>query len=323
MIKANNPQLKSWIPTKADSDFPIQNLPFGIFKNGDDHTGAASAIGDFVIDLKTLYDLGYFDGLSLPKEVFSKNTLNEFIGLGKETTRKVRERLSDLLEVSNTELQHNEAVRSSVFIPMDQVQMLLPVHIGDYTDFYSSEQHAYNVGCMFRDPDNALMPNWKHIPVGYHGRASSIAVSGTDFHRPKGQTIAPDAQVPAFGPTKRLDFELEMGFITGKANPLGASIPVAEADEYIFGFVLFNDWSARDVQKWSMSRWAPFSQEFLRSVSPWIVTMDALEPFRGAWSVETQVPPELAGRKNNCRGSLKRVHSARGIRRKAGVAFQF
>lgn len=302
MIKANNPQLKSWIPTKADSDFPIQNLPFGIFKNGDDHTGAASAIGDFVIDLKTLYDLGYFDGLSLPKEVFSKNTLNEFIGLGKETTRKVRERLSDLLEVSNTELQHNEAVRSSVFIPMDQVQMLLPVHIGDYTDFYSSEQHAYNVGCMFRDPDNALMPNWKHIPVGYHGRASSIAVSGTDFHRPKGQTIAPDAQVPAFGPTKRLDFELEMGFITGKANPLGASIPVAEADEYIFGFVLFNDWSARDVQKWEYVPLGPFlAKNFFSSVSPWIVTMDALEPFQVPGPVQDpQVLPylELAGRKN-------------------------
>ena len=302
MIKANNPQLKSWIPTKADSDFPIQNLPFGIFKNGDDHIGAASAIGDFVIDLKTLYDLGYFDGLSLPKEVFSKNTLNEFIGLGKETTRKVRERLSDLLEVSNTELQHNEAVRSSVFIPMDQVQMLLPVHIGDYTDFYSSEQHAYNVGCMFRDPDNALMPNWKHIPVGYHGRASSIAVSGTDFHRPKGQTIAPDAQAPAFGPTKRLDFELEMGFITGKANPLGASIPVAEADEYIFGFVLFNDWSARDVQKWEYVPLGPFlAKNFFSSVSPWIVTMDALEPFQVPGPVQDpQVLPylELADRKN-------------------------
>jgi len=267
--------------TKADSDFSIQNLPFGIYKTPDKFPRAASRIGDFVIDLHELHQLQFFTGIDLPKDVFAHSTLNFFIEQGKEVSRAVRDRLSDLLELDNQELQSNEEAKSKVLIPIEEVEMLLPVRIGDYTDFYSSEQHAYNVGCMFRDPDNALMPNWKHIPVGYHGRSSSIIVSGVDIHRPKGQTLPPDAKQPVFGPSKRIDFELEMGFITGKSTQLGESITTDQADEYIFGFVLFNDWSARDIQKWEYVPLGPFlAKNFASAISPWIVTLDALEPFR-------------------------------------------
>jgi len=281
MIKANNPNLKSWIAIEAGSDFPIQNLPFGIFKTSSKSPRAATRIGDTIIDLQQLQELKFFSRIDLPEDVFAHTTLNYFISLGKETSRLVRDRISELFTEDNQELQSNESAKSEVLIPVEEAEMLMPVRVGDYTDFYSSEQHAYNVGCMFRDPENALMPNWKHLPVGYHGRASSIVVSGTDFHRPKGQTIAPDAKSPSFGPSKRLDFELEVGFITGKVNDLGNSISPDEADEYIFGFVLFNDWSARDVQKWEYVPLGPFlAKNFASHVSPWIVTLDALEPFR-------------------------------------------
>ncbi len=281
MIKANDPTLKSWIQVAPDSDFSIQNLPFGIAEcHG--NIFAASAIGEYVINLEALHSYSLLSGIDLPKGIFTKAFLNDFIELGKPINRAVRNRLSDLLQFENNELS-NHAKRSEILLPMTEVKMQLPVKIGDYTDFYSSEQHAYNVGCMFRDPDNALMPNWKHIPVGYHGRASSITVSGTHFHRPKGQTIEPNADLPVFGPTKRLDFELEMGFITGKSNPLGSSISTEEVDDYIFGFVLLNDWSARDIQKWEYVPLGPFlAKNFFSSISPWIVTMDALEPFRVA-----------------------------------------
>lgn len=302
MIQANNPKLKSWIEVKAGSDFPIQNLPFGIYKAKDNQPRAASAIGDQVVDLYELHRLHFFDGLSLPEAVFSQSSLNDFISLGKEVSRSVRNKLSELLEASNGALRDQPEMRSAVLRPMSEVEMLLPVRIGDYTDFYSSEQHAYNVGCMFRDPDNALLPNWKHIPVGYHGRASSIMISGTNLHRPKGQTMEPDQSAPVFGPTKRLDFELEMAFITGKANPLGSSIPAEHAEDYIFGMVLFNDWSARDVQKWEYVPLGPFlAKNFFSSVSPWIVTLDALEPFRVQGVVQDpKVLPylEVSGKRN-------------------------
>ncbi|ELR69679.1 Fumarylacetoacetase [Fulvivirga imtechensis AK7] len=283
MIKANDPSLKSWVEVPKYSDFPIQNLPFGIFKTQYLDPGAGVAIGDYILDLTYLDENGFLDGLGLPAGIFNQQYLNTFIGLGKETTRAVRNRISELLDANNDELRDNKPAREIALIPMDEAEMLMPVRVPNYTDFYSSEEHATNVGTMFRDPDNALLPNWKHIPVGYHGRASSIIPSGVDIYRPKGQTKAPDAEKPTFGPSKRLDFELEMAFITGKENGLGNSISTSEAEEYIFGFVLFNDWSARDVQVWEYVPLGPFlAKNFASSISPWIVTMDALEPFRVA-----------------------------------------
>ncbi|RKQ49871.1 fumarylacetoacetate hydrolase [Roseivirga pacifica] len=283
MIKANDPKLKSWVDIPANSDFSIQNIPFGIFKTDSLGPRAATAIGTQVLDLMVLEQNGYFEGLDLPDNIFALPTLNAFMELGKAKTRAVRNRISDLLEEGNTELKNNAEVLKEAFFEQPEVEMCMPIQVPNYTDFYSSEQHAFNVGTMFRGPENALMPNWKHIPVGYHGRASSIVVSGTDFHRPKGQTKADDADMPSFGPCRLLDFELEMGFITCKENPLGEPVSTAEADEYIFGFVLLNDWSARDIQKWEYVPLGPFlAKNFASHVSPWIVTMDALEPFKVA-----------------------------------------
>jgi len=281
MITANDPLLKSWIEVEAESDFPIQNIPFGIFSVGEDSPRAATAIGSFVVDLNALNNLGFFDNLGIEDHVFSRPYLNDFISLGQPQWRKVRSRIAELLSSDNSELQENSEAREQCLFNMDQVQMHLPVRIRDYTDFYSSIEHATNVGTMFRDPSNALLPNWKHLPVGYHGRASSIIVSGTNIHRPKGQTKADDAEAPSFGPTRLLDFELEMAFITGKNNILGNSISTADAEDHIFGMVLLNDWSARDIQKWEYVPLGPFlAKSFGSSISPWIVTLDALDPFR-------------------------------------------
>ncbi|WP_323757782.1 fumarylacetoacetase [Roseivirga sp.] len=283
MIKANNPSLQSWVEVAKDSDFPIQNLPFGIFKTEYLQPGAGVAIGDYVLDLTYLYENGYFDGLGLPAGVFNQNSLNAFIAVGKKKTSEVRNRISELLEKGNEELRENVAARELALIPKEEVEMLMPVRVPNYTDFYSSEDHARNVGTMFRGVDNALMPNWKHLPVAYHGRASSIVVSGTEFHRPKGQTKADDAEMPSFGPCRLLDFELEMAFITCKENALGDPVSVKAAPDHIFGFVLLNDWSARDIQKWEYVPLGPFlAKNFASHVSPWIVTMDALEAFKVA-----------------------------------------
>ena len=283
MIKANNPSLQSWVEVAKDSDFPIQNLPFGIFKTEYLQPGAGVAIGDSVLDLTYLYENGYFDGLGLPAGVFNQTFLNDFIALGKKKTSEVRNRISELLEKGNEELRDNVAARELALIPMEEVEMLMPVRVPNYTDFYSSEDHARNVGTMFRGADNALMPNWKHLPVAYHGRASSIVVSGTEFHRPKGQTKADDAEMPSFGPCRLLDFELEMAFITCKENALGDPVSAKAAPDHIFGFVLLNDWSARDIQKWEYVPLGPFlAKNFASHVSPWIVTMDALEAFKVA-----------------------------------------
>ena len=301
MIEANNPSLKSWVEVSENSDFPIQNLPFGIFRT-DGMARAGVAIGDFILDLSTLYELGYMDNLDLPGNVFSNTTLNPFLRLGKKATRNVRNRVSQLLRMSNDSLQHNEEDRNKALIPQEGTEMLMPVEVGDYTDFYSSIEHATNVGTMFRDPKNALLPNWKHIPVGYHGRASSIVVSGEEIHRPKGQTKPNEEEPPVFGPCKLLDFELEMAFITYDGKPMGDSISTAEADDYIFGMVLFNDWSARDIQKWEYVPLGPFlAKNFASSVSPWVVTLDALEAFRvGGPKQEPKVLPylEYDGNKN-------------------------
>ncbi len=278
-IAANNPKLKTWVEIPENSDFPIQNLPFGVFKQ-DGYKRAGVAIGDKVLDLAALQSHGFLDGLGLPEKIFEQDTLNNFLSLGRKMGGTVRNRLSELLQEGNEELKSHFSV-GSLLLPMDQVKMCLPVQIGDYTDFYSSEQHAFNVGSMFRDPDNALLPNWKHIPVGYHGRASSIIESGVPIHRPKGQQRPNDDEPPVFGPCKLLDFELEMAFITCGENELGESISTDNAEDHIFGMVLFNDWSARDIQKWEYVPLGPFlAKNFASSISPWIVTLDALEPFR-------------------------------------------
>lgn len=285
-IAANDPNLKSWVEVPENSDFPIQNLPFGVI-NTSEGTRVASRIGDHAIDLLALFVLGYLDNLPFSRADFDTDALNPMMEKGKQGTRALRNRLSKLFSEGYDDLAKNEHHVQQVLIDVNDVEMVMPVKVGDYTDFYSSEQHAYNVGCMFRDPNNALLPNWKHIPVGYHGRASSIVVSGTPVHRPKGQQKPNDEEPPVFGPCKLFDFELEMGFITYEGKPLGDSITTEEADDYIFGMCLFNDWSARDIQKWEYVPLGPFlAKNFASHVSPWIVTLDALEPFRVSGPVQ-------------------------------------
>ncbi|RXG16046.1 fumarylacetoacetate hydrolase [Leeuwenhoekiella aestuarii] len=281
--KTNDPKRKTWLETPAQTDFPIQNIPFGVFLTRDDIITIGTRIGDFAIDLGALHQLGYFEGIPLTDDIFLQDTLNDFIADGRKTWRAVRNRISEIFEESNADLRDNSDHRDTVIFALDEVEMQLPVQIGDYTDFYSSKEHATNVGSMFRDPENALMPNWLHMPVAYHGRSSSIIPSGIPVHRPQGQKLPNGATEPIFGPSRQLDFELEMAFITTDANELGQPIPADQAEEYIFGLVLFNDWSARDIQRWEYAPLGPFlGKNFASSVSPWIVTLDALEPFRTA-----------------------------------------
>ena len=249
---------KSWVDVPANSDFPIQNLPFGIFQTEVLKPRVGVAIGNSVLDLKSLFVLGYFKNLPFHIEDFDTSYLNSMMMRGKENVSELRLRIYKLLKSDFPDLRKNEHHVSQVLIPMEDVEMLLPIKVGDYTDFYSSEQHAYNVGCLFRDPNNALLPNWKHIPVGYHGRASSIIVSGQPICRPKGQKKGPNDEVPNFGPTNLLDFELETVFFTFQGKPLGDSISTDEADDYIFGMALLNDWSARDIQGWEYVPLGPF-----------------------------------------------------------------
>jgi fumarylacetoacetase len=302
MIKANDPSLKSWIEVPVNSDFPIQNLPFGVFKTQSSSPRVGVAIGEQVLDLAILNHLGFMDKLKIDNSVFHNQYLNDLMALGKSTTRALREHISHLLNENTPDLRDNKEARSKVLHYTKHVQMLMPVRVGDYTDFYSSIDHATNIGTMIRDPQNALMPNWKHLPVGYHGRSSSITVSGTDFHRPKGQSKPADAIAPVFGPTKLLDFELETAFIIGKETKLGDSVSTADADEHIFGMVLFNDWSARDIQTWEYVPLGPFlAKNFASTVSPWVVTLDALEPFRTkGYTQDPKVLPylEYSGDKN-------------------------
>ncbi|MEL7833007.1 fumarylacetoacetase [Fodinibius sp. Rm-B-1B1-1] len=284
MHPTNDPNLESFIEVDSKSHFPIQNLPYGVARSKDDgEVFICTAIGDYVVNLAELDAAGVFDGPHLDgKPVFRERTLNMFMELGGEAWAEARSYISTLLSADEPALRDNQPLRERVLTPMDEVEMLLPVDIGDYTDFYSSEQHATNVGSMFRDPENALKPNWKHLPVGYHGRASSVVVSGTDLHRPKGQILPPDSEdTPVFDACKLCDFELEMGFLTGPGNELGNPISVQDAEDHIFGLMLVNDWSARDIQKWEYQPLGPFlAKNWATTVSPWIVTLDALEPFR-------------------------------------------
>lgn len=280
-IAANNPTLKSWVEIPANSDFPIQNLPFGIFKTHSLSERAGVRIGDHVLDLKTLYVLGYLENLVFSTEDFDSTSLNSLMKKGKKATRDLRNRISKLLSTEHDDLRVNEHHVAQVLIPAEKVTMCMPVQIGDYTDFYSSREHATNAGTMFRDPANALFPNWLWIPVGYHGRASSVIVSGEAIHRPKGQIKPNPEENPIYAPCRNLDFELETAFITFDGKPLGDSISTEEAEDYIFGMCLFNDWSARDIQTWEYVPLGPFlAKNFASSLSPWIVTLDALQPYK-------------------------------------------
>ena len=280
MIAANNPNLKSWVSVPENSDFPIQNLPFGIIGNHILSKRVSVRIGDYALDLKVLAELGYLKETGFDSSDFDAPFLNPMMKKGKLAVRKLRNRISELLLDSSTSLQNNPSQIEQVLHLISAVEVSMPVEIGDYTDFYSSKEHATNVGMMFRDPANALLPNWLWIPVAYHGRASSIVLSGQDIHRPKGQ-IKPSAEEdPIFTPSRQVDFELEMAFITFDGKPLGDSISTEEADSYIFGLCLFNDWSARDIQAWEYVPLGPFlGKNFASSISAWIVTLDALEPF--------------------------------------------
>lgn len=268
--------MKSWIDIPKNSDFSIYNIPFGIFSVKNSKKRVGVAIGDMIVDLKASYDLGIFNEIPLDHDVFENKYLNDFIALGKSITKKIRLIIQSELCSDSSVLKESNAL-----IKQSDVMMHLPLMIGDYTDFYSSIEHATNIGSMFRDPTNPLLPNWKHIPVGYHGRASSIIVSGQDVIRPKGQVLPINEETPVFQASSRVDFELEMGFVIGKKSNLGQSISTKEAEEYIFGKVLFNDWSARDIQKWEYVPLGPFlGKSFASSISPWIVTLDALEEFK-------------------------------------------
>lgn len=289
MIRANDPLLKSWVPVPEHCDFPIQNLPLGVIKRGDAYH-VASRIGDLVIDLAELNKSGLL-GVNYVDSVFENEFINDCIGLGKEMMRELRNRLSQLLDERRTELKHNLDLREQCMFPAKDVELSMPIKVRNYTDFYSSKEHATNVGSMFRDPANALPANWKHLPIGYHGRASSIVVSGTDIIRPKGQMKTAEQEVPVFGPTQQLDFELELAFVTCAASNLGTSVSTDEAEDYIFGMVLFNDWSARDIQSWEYVPLGPFlGKNFASSISGWVVPLDALQPFKTSGPEQDPTP---------------------------------
>ncbi len=288
MIKANDPSRRSWVEVPSGSDFPIQNLPFGVFRTQSNPSPRlCTAIGESVVDLAVLNYMDLLDDLEIDHEVFNNRYLNDLMALGKAKVRELRDHLADILDVNNEEAK---LLGWHFLHPMEKVELLMPVQVGDYTDFYSSLEHATNIGKMLR-PDNPLLPNWKHIPVGYHGRASSIVTSGTPLVRPQGQMLPPGAEQPIFGPTKLLDYELEMAFVVGKANPMGKPIRIENAENHIFGLMLFNDWSARDIQGWEYQPLGPFlAKNFASTVSPWVVTLDALEPFRVAGPAQDPKP---------------------------------
>lgn len=271
----------SWIASANDgqSHFPLQNLPYGVFSTKGQAPRVGVAIGDQVLDLAALDEAGLLPAAA--KGTFAAGSLNRFIALGKPVWSETRKRLGALLSGDDAALRDNAALRDKALVPMSAATLHLPVEIPGYTDFYSSKEHATNVGRMFRDPDNALLPNWLEIPIGYNGRASSVVVSGTPLHRPNGQIKLPNEARPVFSACRKLDFELEMGFIVGKESALGEPVSTADAPAHMFGMVLLNDWSARDIQQWEYVPLGPFnSKGFGTSISPWVVTMEALEPFR-------------------------------------------
>lgn len=270
--------LRSFVQLPPDSHFPLENLPFGVFKPRGLPARVGVAIGEQILDLSVLEEAGHFGA---DDKIFSADALNRFLELGRAAWRRTRATLQQLLAADTPALRDDTELRRRAFYQQAEVQMQLPARVGNYTDFYSSYHHAHNVGTMLRGTENALMPNWKWLPVAYHGRASSVVVSGTDVRRPRGQIKPPDANAPRFGASRSFDFELETAFLIGPGNSLGQPIPIERAEEHIFGIVLMNDWSARDIQAWEYQPLGPFlAKNFSTSISPWVVTLDALEPFR-------------------------------------------
>ena len=302
MDETHDSKLKSWVNVDENSDFSIQNIPFGIYSpkdGGDLHV--ATAIGNYVLDLAYLDEAGCFEGTEVEgTEVFHEPTLNAFMSLGRKAWKDTRKVISQILSENNETLKDNKDLKDLALISMENVEMEFPIDIGDYTDFYSSKEHASNVGTIFRGPENALMPNWLHLPIAYHGRASSVILDGGDIVRPKGQTKAPDATSPSFGDSKRMDFELEMGLFVGSGNSLGEPISVNDAEKHIFGMALVNDWSARDIQAWEYQPLGPFlAKNLATTISPWIITLDALEPFRCSGPKQDPEPLEYLKNDND------------------------
>src|SRR6266702_1448889 len=293
--------LRSFIDVPVDSHFPIENLPFGVFQPKGGNARVGVAIGDLIVDLSVLEELGHFRSPEFQNQkVFSEDSLNSFLALGRPAWRKTREILQHLLSADTPTLRDDPRLREKMFHAEKDVAMKLPVRIGNYTDFYSSYYHAHNVGTMLRGPENALMPNWKWLPVAYHGRASSIVVSGTEVRRPHGEIKPPDTSAPVFGPTKSLDYELEMAFLIGPGNSLGEPVAIDRAIDHIFGFVLMNDWSARDIQAWEYQPLGPFlAKNFCTSISPWVVTLEALEPFMKPLPLQDPEPLPYLRREND------------------------
>ena len=290
MPHPNDSALRCFVEVDPASDFPIQNLPYGVFSSRDGLAPRVGvAIGNFVLDLWELEQDGRLDVGELG--VFSAPMLNPFMALGPNVWSRTRARISALLRHDNPELRDNAELRARALVPMADVKLHLPIAVSGYTDFYSSKEHATNVGIMFRGKDNALQPNWLHMPIGYNGRASTVVVSGTAVRRPRGQLKPPNVDLPSFGPCKRLDFELEMGVVIGQSSALGEMLGEQQAEQMIFGFTLLNDWSARDVQQWEYVPLGPFqAKAFATSISPWIVTREALEPFRMHGPVQDPAP---------------------------------
>jgi fumarylacetoacetase len=285
----NDPKLRSFVPVAPASDFPIQNLPYGVFSAKGLAPRVGVAIGDHVLDLWELAQACRIDVVE--PGVFAAPALNAFMALGPKVWSKTRARISELLREDHPELRDNDELRQQALVPMADVKMHLPFAVSGYTDFYSSKEHATNVGVMFRGKDNALQPNWLHMPIGYNGRASTVVVSGTKVRRPRGQLKPPNVEAPGFAPCKRLDFELEMGVVIGQSSPIGEMLSEAQAEAMIFGFVLLNDWSARDIQQWEYVPLGPFqAKAFATSISPWVVTREALEPFRLHGPEQNPVP---------------------------------
>jgi fumarylacetoacetase len=290
MPHPNDPKLRSFIAVDPSSDFPIQNLPYGVFSAKDGLAPRVGvAIGNYVLDLWGLAQDCRIDVVE--PAVFAAPTLNPFMALGPKVWTSTRARISELLREDHPELRDNQELRRRALVPMRDVRLHLPISVSGYTDFYSSKEHATNVGVMFRGKDNALQPNWLHMPIGYNGRASTVVVSGTRVRRPRGQLKPPNVEAPSFGPCKRLDFELEMGVVIGQPSPMGEMLSEKQAEDMIFGFVILNDWSARDIQQWEYVPLGPFqAKAFATSISPWVVTREALEPFRLHGPTQDPVP---------------------------------
>jgi len=306
-ISANNPTRKSWLNCNSDCDFPIQNIPFGVFITKDDIITIGTRIGEFAIDLGAFHQLGYFNGIPLTDDIFMQDSLNDFIADGRKTWRLVRNRIADVFDENNPTLRDNTKHRDIIIFDVNEVEMLLPIDIGDFTDFFSSKNHAQNLAKLFNLKDDLLETNWLHMPLAFNQRSSSVIISGTNIRRPFGQISPNENLKPIFGPSEKMDMELETAFITTSANNLGEPIPIDEAQEYIFGMVLMNDWTARDFQKWESKPLGPFiSKSFATTISPWIVTIDALEPYRcESTKQDIELLPYLNQKNTNNRFDIK------------------